>query len=284
MKTIVVTGATSGIGYAVCRAFLKEGWTVLGVGRSDATCADAEGRLRAEYPDAELQFFPCDLAKQADILRLGKALLEALDPLCDGRLDVLVNNAGCVRSYYTTTEDGYETVFAVNHLAAFLLTRQLMPALRKAKGRVLVTASGSHKLTRVRWDDVMLRGGYRPLFAYKQSKLCNLLFALGFNRRFAGEGLRCYGIDPGLVNTGIGEKNTSGIVRLVWHIRRNSGVSADEAAKTYVYAATLPGAQALYYGQCKSQRTAPQVNEPNARRLWKLSEQLCGITDAKGGE
>ena len=276
MATILVTGATSGIGNAVCRAFAELGWAVLGTGRNAEKCGTAENALRAAYPETAMRFFPCDLSKQEEIIRLGAAVREYLDAHCGGRLNVLVNNAGCVRSYYTTTEDGYETVFAVNHLAAFLLTRELMPALLAAQGRVLVTASGSHKHTRIRWEDVMLSNGYRPLLAYKQSKLGNMLFARGLNRRFAGQGVRCYGIDPGLVNTDIGEKNTSGIVRLIWHLRKSSGVAPDAAAKTYVHAATLCGAQALYYGQCKPRRYSPQVNDANADRLWAMSEQLCG--------
>ena len=278
MSIVVVTGATSGIGYAVCKAFADIGWVVLGVGRNETTCGAAAERLHSEFPETVFRFFPCDLSKQAEVLRLAKELREYLDAHCDGRLDALINNAGCVRSYYTTTEDGYETVFAVNHLAPFLLTGQLLPCLRKAQGRVLVTSSGSHKHTRMRWEDVMMQKAYRPLFAYKQSKLCNMLFARGFNCRYAGEGMRCFGIDPGLVNTDIGDKNTSGIVKLVWNLRKTSGVAPDVAAKTYVYAATLCGAKALYYGQCSPRRYSRQVTDENAGRLWAMSKQLCGMT------
>ncbi len=278
MKTIVITGATSGIGYAVCRTFAQMGWAVLGVGRNEETCAAAAQALLAEYPAAVVRFFPCDLSKQAEVARLGEAIQGALDAEYEGKLDALVNNAGCVRSYYTTTEDGVETVFAVNHLAAFLLTRQLMPALLAARGRVLVTSSQSHRGTKIRWGDVMLTGGYRPLFAYKQSKLCNLLFAFAFNRRFAARGVHCYGVDPGLVNTGIGEKNTSGIVRLFWRLRRKSGTTAETAAKTYAFLLTADDPRALYYGQSQPRRCSRQVNGENAARLWALSETLCGCT------
>ncbi len=278
MKTIVITGATSGIGFAVARDFAKMGWAVFGVGRNGETCAAASQALLALHPGAAIRFFPCDLSKQAEVVRLGDTLRSVLDADCAGKLDALVNNAGCVRSYYTTTEDGYETVFAVNHLAAFLLTRQLMPALIAAHGRVLVTSSQSHRGVKIRWNDVMLTGGYRPLFAYQQSKLCNLLFALECNRRFAAQSVRCYGVDPGLVNTGIGEKNTSGVVRLFWRLHRKSGTAAETAAKTYAYLVTADSPEALYYGQSQPRRYSAQVNEQNAARLWALSETLCGDT------
>ncbi|MBN1777082.1 MAG: SDR family NAD(P)-dependent oxidoreductase [Clostridiales bacterium] len=278
MKTIVITGATSGIGYAVCRAFAQMRWAVLGVGRSEATCGAAERKLREEFPGADIRFFPCELSKQTEIIRLGETLTKTLRDDFGGRLDALVNNAGCVRNYYTTTEDGYETVFAVNHLAAFLLTEQLLPALVEAGGRVLVTSSQSHLGTKVRWGDVMLTRRYRPLFAYKQSKLCNLLFAQEFNRRFAQSGVRCYGIDPGLVNTGIGEKNTSGVVKLFWRFHKRRGVSADTSAKTYAHVITSDDADSLYYGQRGPQRFSRQVNGENAKRLWALSDRLCGTS------
>ena len=276
MKTIVITGATSGIGYAVCRAFLQKHWAVLGVGRNETTCDAAAKKLLLEFPDADLRFFPCDLSKQAEILRLGEVLLRELNDRFGGKLDALVNNAGCVRSYYTTTEDGYETVFVVNHLAAFLLTKQLMPPLIAAGGRVLITSSQSHLGIKIRWDDVMLSRRYRPLFAYKQSKLCNLLFAFALNCRFTERGVSCAGIDPGLVHTNIGEKQTSGIVSLFWRFRKRGGVPPETAAKTYVHALADGSVHALYYGQCKPQRYSRQVNAENADRLWELSERLCG--------
>ena len=277
MKTIVITGATSGIGYAVCRAFAGMGWAVLGVGRSQATCDTAAAKLKAEFPQGDITFYPCDLSKQAEIVRLGDAISQTLADRFGGELDVLVNNAGCVRSYYTTTEDGMETVLAVNHLAAFQLTNALMPALLQAQGRMLITSSQSHKYTRMHWNDLMLTGGYRPLLAYKQSKLANLLLAHACNRRYGAQGVHCYGIDPGLVNTDIGEKNTSGLVRLFWHWRKGSGVAPDKAAKSYVYAATTENTSALYIGQQKPKRCSWQVNEENAEHLWTISAQLCGL-------
>jgi NAD(P)-dependent dehydrogenase (short-subunit alcohol dehydrogenase family) len=278
MKTAAVTGATSGIGFAVCRALAQLGYGIIGVGHDADKCRSMAERLSEEYPDNPVIYFCGDLSKQSEVTRLGEEIKEYINDKCFGRLDALINNAGCVRSYYTTTEDGYETVFAVNHLAGFLLTYILMPCLINAGGRVLMTSSASHKKMRVRWKDVMFRRGYNPLSVYKQSKLCNLLFVYGLNERYGRLGVRAYGIDPGLVKTDIGLKNTSGLVTLVWKLRQKKGVIPEIPAKTYAYVcAESKPHDSLYYYNCRERKYSGQVNKQNADRLWKLSNQLCGV-------
>lgn len=183
-----------------------------------------------------------------------------------------------MRSCYTTTEDGYETAFAVNHLAGFLLTYLLMPGLIAGRGRVLTTSSASHKMMKMRWKDIMFRHGYNPLLVYKQSKLCNMLLAYGLNERFGSSGVSAYGIDPGLVKTDIGLKNTGGIVKAVWKLRQKGGVSPEIPAKTYAFLCGGPEPpKGLYYRLCREERYSREINKQNADKLWELSEQLCGV-------
>lgn len=279
MKAVVITGATSGIGLAVCRELLLRGYLIIGVGRDTQRCREAEEGLKSAYLDSRLVFFCGDLMQQSEVLRIGNEIKAFLDCNCDGSLYGLINNAGCVRSYYATTEDGYEQQFALNHLAGFILTQSLMPCLIKGRGRVLMTSSASHKKMKVHWKDIMYKHGYNPLLAYKQAKLCNMLFALGLNQRFNGCGVRAYGIDPGLVKTDIGLKQTGGIVRLVWSLRRRSGVDASIPAKTYAFVLDEEKApEGLYYYLCREARCSREVNKANADRLWKLSEQLSGLS------
>jgi len=278
MRTVIITGATSGIGFAVARALAKLGYHVIGVGRTIENCEAARDKLLSEIPGARIDFFYGDMMQQREVHRLADDLSAHLDRFCGGRLQALINNAGCVRSWYTTSEEGYEQQFSLNHLSGFLLTYRLFPYLKRCNGRMLLTSSSSHKMMKMNWKDIMFKNRYYPLMAYKQSKLCNMLFAYAFNTRFAKEGVRAYAVDPGLVNTEIGNKQTGGLVNFVWRLRKAHGVSADTPAQTYVYLCEQqPGADGLYYYHCRKQKYGWQVNEANAERLFKMSEQLCSI-------
>ena len=278
MQTIIVTGATSGIGLETARLLAQHGMRIIGVGRTEAHCAQAKQSILSSVPDAPIHFYAADLMQRREVLRLGALLAHDLEENSGGRFFALINNAGCARSWYRTTEDGYEQQFALNHLAGFLLTYTLLPFLLHAGGRVIMTGSQSHKGAKVYWQDVMLSRNYHPLRAYKQSKLCNLLFAQALNDRYAAHGIRAYVVDPGLVNTDIGTKE-QGIVRFAWRFRKPFGVPPAIPAQTFDFLCRAqehpPG---LYYALCREKPYSSAVGKEQAERLFILSEQLCGIT------
>ena len=279
MKTAVITGASSGIGRATLAELTKKDYRVIGIGRDKARCEQTKQEILAQTPDANITFLCADLMQQREVERVAMEIRDILAHENEDRLDVLISNAGCVRSWYTTTEEGYEQQFALNHLASFLLTYRLLPQLKRANGRILFTGSESHKRMRMRWNDVMLSRGYNPLMAYKQSKLANILFALGLNERCRGEGVTAYVVDPGLVCTDIGCKNTGGLVDWVWRMRKKHGAQPEIPAKTYAYLCEEnPAPKELYYHLCKPNRYSKQVNRKNAYKLFVISEKLCGIT------
>ncbi|HHV58726.1 MAG TPA: SDR family NAD(P)-dependent oxidoreductase [Clostridiaceae bacterium] len=282
MNTIVITGASSGIGLETARILTRQGFNVLGVSRSEDNCKKAEENILSENPNARISFFVADLMQQREVVRVAEEIILYLNEHCDGELYALINNAGCVRSWYMTTEEGYEQQFAINHLAGFLLTYKLLPALMKVRGCVIMTGSDSHKGIRVHWSDVMLRRRYNPLTAYKQSKLCNILFAKGLNDRYAAAGIRAYVVDPGLVKTDIGNKETGSLVNFIWTLRKRHGVTPDIPAKTYAFLCEQKNKlEGLYYYLCKEKSYSKQVTSENANRLFELSERLCDISYEK---
>ena len=277
MKTVVVTGATSGIGQAVAKALAAQGARVIGIGRTKEHCDAAKAGILGAMPEADIVYYYGDLAQMSEVGRIAGEVAEDLKRRSSAKLDALVCNAGGVRNWYTTTADGYEFQFALNHLSGFLLTARLMPFLAQSRGRVFLTGSGSHKHTKVHWEDIMYQSRYSCLMAYKQSKLCNMLFAREFNRRFSG--VKAYVVDPGLVNTDIGSKQTNGLVSWFWSIRKKHGVSPELAAQTYVYLCNqMPKPQGLYYYRCQERAYSKRADDPeDAKRLFELSERLCGI-------
>lgn len=273
MKLVVVTGASSGIGYAICDALLSKNYSVIGIGRSEENCKSAEQRLHAAHENADIRFLCADLMQQNEVIKVAEEIVHITNENYSGKLYALVNNAGCVRSRFMTTGEGYEQQFALNYLAGFLLTHALMPLIKSANAAVIFTGSSSHKMMKVNWKDIMYARWYRPLCAYKQSKLCNMLLV----SKLRDMGIRACAVDPGLVNTSIGNKDTDGIVNLVWQLRRRHGLPPQVTAQTYL-SLCENGFTEIYYGHgMKLLRISTQVNAKNADRLYELSLHLCGM-------
>ncbi len=283
-KVIVITGATSGIGLATAKELAGKGTYIIGTGRSAERCTGAEQEVLKGCPHARIHYLRADLSSLTEVRRLAAAIRERLASDDLGCIDVLVNNAGTVSSWYVSTIDGFELQFAVNHLAPFLLTYELLPLLLKSQeGTVIGVSSGSHYRTKMHWKDVLLRKHYNCLLAYKQSKLANVLFATELNRRFGKDAnrIRAYAVDPGLVNTDIGLKGTGGLVRKVWEIRSRGGTPVEQPAHSISYLATEPAAHktgGVYWKDCAPLKPSrySQLEEAGSR-LWELSERMCGI-------
>lgn len=275
-KTFLITGATSGIGLAAAEQLAWRGAFVLGVGRSAERCAAAEARLRASGGQA--RFLVADLSLQAEVRRLAETIRGQV-----AALDGLINNAGTFTWRRALTAESFEVQWAVNHLAPFLLTLTLLPLLSAAPiGRVVTVSSGSHYHTRLRWDDLQLRRGYNGLLAYKQTKLCNVLFTDELNRRLgADSSVRAFAADPGLVFTNMGFKGNPWLVRLIWAWRRRGGITPQESARGVVFLATEPSIQnaaEIYWKHGAPKAPNPCALDPlSARRLWEISAQMCAI-------
>jgi NAD(P)-dependent dehydrogenase (short-subunit alcohol dehydrogenase family) len=278
-KSVVVTGATSGIGLAVARQMARAGAFVIGVGRSAERNARAEAEVRGAGPAARVTYLLADLGSQAQVRRLADGIKRTLaDAGFDG-LDALVNNAGVYMTPKVMTEDGIEMTFAVDHLAGFLLTHELLDPLRRAKGRVLTTSSYSHRTTPLCLGRIADPWPYVGLVAYKRSKLCNVLFTYELNRRYPE--LAAFAVDPGLVNTEITLKGGRGIEAWIWERKKQQGTTADVPARTYMYLVgeeQVDISRGYYFRDCAPLAPSPQSRWMRpAARLWALSCTLTGV-------
>ncbi len=282
-KTFAVSGATSGIGLAVAEALARLGAHVIGIGRSAQRCREAEQRLRTLYPGPNIVYLTGDLALQSQVRRLAAEMRNALAERGADCLDGLVNNASTFTYWLALTEEGFETQWAVNHLAPFVLTHELLPLLQSAPAaRIVTVSSASHRGARMNWQDIQLRRHYNGLSAYGQSKLANVLFTLELNRRLGEEGrARAFAADPGLVQTDIGLKGMPVWVRWIWKLRRAGGVSPQQAARGIVFLLTDPAIQqttAIYWKNGLPVQADPRALDAHAAgRLWTLSAQMCAI-------
>jgi NAD(P)-dependent dehydrogenase (short-subunit alcohol dehydrogenase family) len=278
-KTCIVTGATSGIGRSTALALARQGATLALVCR-DAGRAEATVRaIRDETGSTAVSVFLADLSSQAAIRSVADALLSHC-----ARIDLLVNNAGVVNLQRRVTEDGIEEVFAVNHLAYFLLTHLLLARLREsAPARIVNVGSDGHKLVKgIRFDDVGFSDGYRTMRVYGQSKLANLLFTYELARRLEGSGVTVNCVHPGAVATALGKNN--GTVA-TWLIRALAPFfrTPDKGAATTLHVATSPALEGVggrYFANCRETRSSPASHDRDAaQRLWDLSANLTGLDE-----
>jgi retinol dehydrogenase 12 len=277
MLTILVTGATDGIGLATAEALALQGHRVLMHGRNATKGQAAVEAVRAAADNDEVRFVHADFASLAQVRNLAEEL-RALP-----RLDVLVNNAGCINLSRSVTPDGFETTFAVNHLAPFLLTRLLLSKIRdSAPARIVTVASAAHRGQRLDFDDLMSTRDYRMLRTYGRSKLANILFTHSLAKRLVGSGVTANALHPGMVATHLGQDNW--LARTVGRaFMAIAGVSATQGAKTSVYLATSAEVASLsggYYSKCRPAPLAAApgaLDDSTAERLWSVSEQLVGL-------
>jgi NAD(P)-dependent dehydrogenase (short-subunit alcohol dehydrogenase family) len=267
-KTCVISGATTGIGLETAKQLAAGGMQVIGIGRGPGTCRRAEVELGRSNRHAEVRFMAVDFSALGNVRRAAAVIREELP---GGRLDRLIHNAVALSSRYIGTEDGYELQFAVNYLAAFLLTRELLPCLvRPNDGRVIAVSSGSHRRAEIAWSDPMLRRRYSGLQAYRQSKLALVLFTRELNRRVTHRfPLRAIGVEPGLVDAAaIGGSRPA-----------HRGLSPADAAASIVRLAAEPPSSipAAYWRLGRPAEPSPYAQSAEAAlRLWRLSEKLIG--------
>jgi len=275
-RTCMITGASSGIGRETAIALARMGATLVLVCRDPARGEAALAEVQRSARGGGAHLMVADLASQESIRGLARDFLATQRPL-----HVLINNAGVVNTRRSLTIDGIETVFAVNHLAYFLLTHLLLERLRQsAPARIVNVASEAHTFGAIDFDDFGGERRYRPMRIYGQSKLANILFTFELARRLDGTGVTANCLHPGAVATGLGFNNgvvAKAIIRLLRPFLR----TAEDGARTSIFLASSPAVEGLsgkYFVDCRERRSSPaSYDEAAARRLWDVSVQLTGI-------
>jgi NAD(P)-dependent dehydrogenase (short-subunit alcohol dehydrogenase family) len=285
-RTVLVTGASTGLGLETARALATTGAHVVLTARSEDKAISAEATIRAGVPDASLEHGILDLASLASVRAFADWFLARHD-----RLDVLINNAGVMFTPFERTTDGFELQLATNHLGPFLLTGLLIPALRRAApSRVVNLSSVAHEFSDIDWDDPNYQSRpYDKFEAYGQSKTAAILFTRELDRRLAPEGVRSYAVHPGSIPTELlrymGPDDFTAI-------RKRTGATGppppgslktvETGAATSVWAAVAPELTekgGAYLSDCEiSDDDAGYTRDMEAAaRLWSLSEELVGI-------
>ncbi|EMA04982.1 oxidoreductase [Haloferax denitrificans] len=289
-KTVVVTGANSGLGFEATRMFAEKGAHVVMACRSLDRGADAMADIRDSVPAASLTLSELDLADLDSVRRFADEFAAE-----HGSLHALCNNAGVMAIPRKETAQGFETQFGVNHLGHFALSARLFPTLRDTPGetRLVTMSSGLHERGRMDFDDLQGERDYDEWDAYAQSKLSNLLFAFELDRRLTAAGIDdvlSVGAHPGYAATNLQFRGpeASGSTLRYWMSKLGNAIfaqSAEMGALPLLYAATSPAVESGEYVGPQGvfgMRGNPGIAEPSARardpetaaRLWDVSEDL----------
>jgi len=277
-KVVLITGANSGIGFEASVKIASMGAHVVMVARDRRRGDDALVAVKARSGSDTVSLLLCDMASMAGVRALAQDVL-ARHP----RLDVLVNNAGSVKTSREVTEDGLASTFAANYLGHFLLTILLLDRLREsAPARVVNVSSDGHRRGTIEFENLQFeRGGFSTLTAYARSKLAQVLFTRELARRLEQTGVTVNALHPGAVATGIWAKAAA-----PWYVRAPIAVAKvlfmrtpSQGGDRIVYLATSPDVEGLTGGYYDKDRlTLPStlaLDQALARRLWDESAKLA---------
>lgn len=272
-KTVVITGATSGIGEVAALRLAERGARVVFVARDRARARATLARLRAAGPGRAHAVHFADLSVLAEQRRVG-AEIAAAEPC----IDVLLNNAGALTMGQTTTVDGLAVTFAVNHLAYYVLTLLLLPSLQALpEARIVCTASRAHRQGRIDYEHLQRDG----MSGYAQSKLANVLFVRRLAQLLEGGTTTVNALHPGFVATRFADNGGYGWRALMRGVKAVAAITPEEGAQTLTYLAQsdeVTRRSGGYYVRCALSETAKQAhNDADAERLWQLSAQLTGV-------
>jgi NAD(P)-dependent dehydrogenase (short-subunit alcohol dehydrogenase family) len=277
-KTVLITGATNGIGKAAALKLAKQGATLVIVGRDKTKTETVANELHAHSGNEDVDYLLADLSSQASIRKLAEDFKAK-----HSRLDVLINNAGGFFDKRKTTVDGLEYTFAFNHLAYFLLTDLLLDVLKaSAPSRIINVSSAAEGMGKLDFSDLQSEKKYAGFPVYSMTKLANVMFTYELAKRLQGTGVTANVLHPGRVNSGFGDNAQSPVMRFVMAtMKRFGAITPEQGADTVVYLATSPeveGVTGQYFDKRKIKQTNPLSYDDAAnKRLWAESVKLVKL-------
>src|SRR5919112_4843689 len=282
-KTVLITGATGGIGRAAAIGLASMGARVGITGRDRARAERAAAAIARESGNSAVDVFVANISSQAEVWRLAGEVLAAYP-----RLDVLLNNVGGFWAHRHVTADGLEHTFALNHLAPFLLTSLLLERLMaSAPARVVSVSSGAQAQGKIDFDDLMGERTYSGQRAYSQSKLANVMFTYELARRLEGTGVTATVLHPGVTNTAFGAEDSARAMTPIIAVLRPFMRSPERGADTAVYLASSPEVDSVtgrYFANRKARKShESSYDTATTARLWRVSADLVGLPVRRGG-
>jgi retinol dehydrogenase 14 len=278
-RTVLVTGGTGGIGRATALGLATMGAHLAICGRDRGRTEGAAREVRAAG-GGQVEAFVADLSDQSEVRRLAGEVLERCS-----RIEVLVNNVGGYWNTRHVTADGLERTFALNHLAAFLLTNLLLDRLiQSAPARVVTVASHAHAQGRIDFDDLQGERSYSGARAYNQSKLANVLFTYELARRLPATSVTANALHPGVVRTSFGAEDPGGAQRRLVPLLRPLMKAPAQGAATSIHLASAPELAQVtgrYFANRKPKSSSKRsYDQAAAARLWQVSAELVGLPSA----
>ncbi len=282
-KTCLITGATNGIGRVTAVQLARMGAELFLIYRNNARAHETLAEIRNKTGNENVHLIHADLGSQNQIRQAAAEFLATGRPL-----HVLINNAGLGNTQRLVTEDGIEMVFAVNHLAYFLLTMLLLDRIKQsAPARIVNVASEAHRFGTVNFDDLGGEKRYSTFGAYGQSKLANILFSYELARRLAGTGVTVNCLHPGGIASGLWTNNGP-LAQFVMRVGKLFLKTPEQGAQTTIYLASsaeVEGATGKYYANCREKNSNKESYDLGvARRLWDISEQMTGLKQRPSAE
>lgn len=274
----MITGANSGIGKETAIELAKMGANIVMVCRSRERGQKALNEIKEMANSEKIELYIADLADQRSIRTMVERFKKSHD-----KLHVLINNAGVMLSKRSTTPEGYESTFAINHLGHFLLTNLVLDMLKASSpSRIVNVSSSAHKFAKLNFDDIDSEHKYSGFRTYANSKLFNILFSYELAKRLEGTEVTVNALHPGVIRTNLGKNNTSKLIKLVSIIFRLFMKSPKKGARTTVYLASSPDIEDVngkyFIGSKLRNSSKISYEETLQSKLWEISANLTNAS------